>query len=95
MILTYKVNDKEYSVDYKKLEIDYFRICAMSNNEFMENLDEILHFTCIVSFLKGYGNEMLSDEGLIHQLVHLLHIPEEPLIDLVEIRNDFRKLLFI
>lgn len=45
----------------------------MSDEDFMANLLDILHFACIVCWMKEKQAQwLLSDTGLIHELVHLL-----------------------
>lgn len=94
--MTYLVGNKQYNFNYSDLVERFNQYTNMTDAEFMENLVEILHFSCFVSYLKGYEVEAtLSDEGIIHQLVHLLHIPSEPVIDLQEIREQFNLLIKI
>ena len=94
--MTYLVGNKQCNFNYSHLTESYSKYQAMSDAEFMENLVEILHFTCFVCYLKGYDVETtLSDEGIVHQLVHLLHIPQEPVINLQEIREQFNLLIKI
>ena len=40
------------------------------------------------------SSSVLSDEGLIHQLIHLMHIPDEPLINVIAIRSQFEAELY-
>lgn len=84
---------RKYVLSYSALRVDYERFCRMTEAEFLAALPEILHFACIVSYLKELGIGVLSDEGIIHQLVHLLTIPNEPLISIVEIRAQFAEQL--
>lgn len=67
----------------------------MSDAEFMSSLPDVLHFACIAAFIKEMGREVLSDEGVIHQLVHLMSITDEPLIDLRAVRRQFAEQLQI
>ena len=81
-------------VSYQELRGLYLNITEMSDNEFMSKIPEILHVACIIAWFKEIGRDAtLSDVGIIHQLVHLLHIPDEPTIVLSEIRNQFNTLL--
>lgn len=94
--MTYLSGKTQYNFVYSDLTELFNKYSAMTDEEFMKNLIEILHFSCFISYLKGYGVEMtLSDEGIIHQLVHLLHIPDEPVINLQEIRIQFNNLIKI
>lgn len=87
--MEYIVENKKYSLSYQELKGKYLELSILTTEEFKKRLPEILHFSCIVSYLKEFGNESFSDEGLVHQLCHLLHIPDEPLIDAEKIRNLF------
>jgi hypothetical protein len=94
--MTYLSGKTQYNFVYSDLRELFNKYSAFTDEEFMVNLIEILHFSCFVCYLKGYETETtLSDEGIIHQLVHLLHIPDEPVIDLQEIREQFNNLIKI
>jgi hypothetical protein len=83
-----------YILDYRELADCFSRYAAMTNNEFKAAIPEILHYACIVACLKGLGAEAtLSDEGIIHELVHLLVIPDEPMVNINQIRGRFDELL--
>lgn len=94
--MTYLVGNKQYNFNYSDLVERFNQYTNMPDAEFMENLVEILHFSCFVCYLKGYGlGVTLGDDGIIHQLVHLLHIPHEIDINLQEIREQFNLLIKI
>lgn len=81
-------------VSYQELRDLYIDITEMSDDEFMSKISEILHAACIIAWFKELGSDAtISDVGIIHQLVHLLHIPDEPTIILSEIREQFNALL--
>lgn len=62
-----------YMLSYESLREDYRRYTMMSDEEFLADLVNILHFTCIVCWMKELKAQwLLSDVGLIHELVHLL-----------------------
>lgn len=62
-----------YSFSYQELRDDYRRFYLMSDDEFLGNLLDILHFTVYVSYIKeGQARWLLADNGIIHELVHLL-----------------------
>lgn len=95
MAMNYTIYDKTYSFSYKEIQNDYNFFCALSDKEFIDNLKIILHFACFVSWLKELPiNDTLSDEGIVHKLVHLTCL-DEPLVDLKEIREQFNDLLEI
>jgi hypothetical protein len=86
-------SDKKYSFSYKELKHLYERYIGLTDDEFIKELYDILHFACFVSYVKELNREQTtSDEGIIHQLVHLLKAHETD-ADLKEIRTDFETLL--
>jgi len=88
--MEYLVNGTKYNLSYSDLKERYINISELSLDRFLLILPEVLHLTCIISYLKEIPSYVtLSDEGLIHQLVHLLHIEDEPLIDAEKIRQQF------
>jgi hypothetical protein len=71
--------DNHYLLSYSSLREDYRRYALMSDDEFTVNLLKILHFTCITCWLKENQTQyLLSDTGLIHELVHLLLAQTDP-----------------
>lgn len=96
--MEYIVDGSRFILNYQDLKEDYFTFINQSDAEFIipQNLIKALHFACIVLYLKGADAEMtVSDKAIIHQLVHLLDIPDEPLIDLAEIRELFKEVLYL
>lgn len=90
--MEYLIEGKKYHLSYGELKEKYLLFSNLSLAEFLERLPEVLHLTCIISFLKEVPSEnTLSDTGLIHEIAHLLHIPEEPLVDAEKIRQQFIK----
>lgn len=64
----------------------------ISVDEFMDRLPEAIHLACIISWFKELPTQqVLSDYGIIHQLAHLMHIPDEPQISKEEIFEQFKK----
>jgi len=73
-MITYLVDGAQYTLSYSSLREDWLKFTMMSDDDFMENLVPILHFACIVCYLKEVpGYIALSDQGVVHELVHLLH----------------------
>lgn len=92
--MEYYVNGKKYTVSYKELKRLYLEFSEMGNKEFLENLKEAAHLACIIGFFKELPNEhTLSDQGIVHQLIHLLTDPDEPTNNLGEIRRQFNEIL--
>lgn len=88
--MEYLVEGKKYNLSYADLKEKYTNISELPLDRFLLNLPEVLHLTCIISFLKEVPcYNTLCDTGLIHELVHLLHIGDEPLVDAEKIRQKF------
>lgn len=93
---TYNVGDKEYNYDLKRLQYLYVKFINCSDQEFIENIADILHFACYVSWVKEIdAEELMGDQGLIHELVHLLKSSTRQYVELESLRNNFEKLLHI
>lgn len=88
--MEYIVEGKTYNLSYSDLKEKYINISELSIDKFLLVLPEVLHLTCIISFLKEVPTyNTFSDTGLIHELVHLLHIGDEPLVNAEKIRQQF------
>lgn len=88
--MQYIVEGKEFGISYQELKGEYQSMCAMSDQEFMNNLPKAIHLACIICFFKEIPtNVCLADTGIIHLLTHLLHIPDENFEPLSEIRKLF------
>lgn len=92
--MIYLVNNNKYSLSYQELKEQYLIFCDILDNEFLDNLPQALHIACMICYLKEINTEnCLSDEGIIHQLIHLLDIPDESIIDIKKIRQLFKEQL--
>lgn len=92
--MDYLVNNNKYSLSYQGLKYQHEVLCDMPDHEFRDNLPEALHLACVICYLKEINTEnCLSDEGIIHQLIHLLDIPDDPIIDIKKIRQLFKEQL--
>ena len=92
----YKVGDTNYVFDKKRLKRLYTRYINYSDQEFEDDVIDILHFTCYVSWLKEIDhNQLLADDGLIHELVHLLKQSTRNYVNIEKLREKFDKLLVI
>lgn len=86
----YLIDGVEYSFNYQELKFRYEDICQYSDEQFMEELPEIAHLACIVSYLKGLGAQAtIGDKGIVHELLHLMTEPDEPTNSLQEVRKSF------
>jgi len=94
--MDYYIEDSRYHFSYQELKEKHLELCALKNDQFLKQLPQALHIACFICWLKELGNEAtISDKGIIHELVHLLHIPEEPLVDIKKIRKQFKQLLLL
>lgn len=92
----YKINNKNFLFDYKTVKKEYNRFKEMDDKSFLINIVDALHFACYVSWIKNTPTkETLSDQGLIHQLVHLLKESTADCVNLKELRVLFNKNLII
>ena len=91
--MEYLVENAKYSFSYQELREKWIFLCGLPDEEFMKVLPEALHLACIICYLKGRGNEVLSDKGIIHELAHLIHIPQDT--NLKEVRKMFNAQLML
>lgn len=85
-----------FSLHYAELKQEHARVCMMDDEEFMTNLPEVTHLAVAIAYTKELGlDETLGDCGIIHQLLHLMHIPGEPQIVLADIRQQYKTLLML
>ena len=93
-IKEYKKENKTFLYDYDLLMFQYKKFLSMSNEEFIENILDAVHFACYVSYVKKLDTEeTLSDTGIIHELVHLTKENTRPYQDINKTRKKFNKLL--
>ncbi len=96
--MEYIVDNSHFYLHYQELRDDYYHFINLTDAEFMlpQTLIKALHFACVVLYLKEAGPEMtVSDKAIIHELVHLLDIPDESLVDLSTIRKLFKEVLYL
>ena len=88
--ITYLVDESKYEFSYQDLKAQYKKFRSLSDPEFLQSLPDILHLSCMISFIKGLSAmETLSDKGIIHQLTHLLCKTDGPDVNLEVIRTKF------
>ena len=97
--MQYLVEGKKYEFSYSDLKEDYVNYVSMSSTKFFSDIPKVLHFICVVSYIKEIpAYNLLSDEGLMHQLIHLLDdsTKDEPNVNNTmvkqQIRRDFKLL---
>lgn len=97
MLPEYLVGNQRYVIDYPDLKRLYKLYSNYSNAEFLADLPNIIHFACFVAWFKQMAAyNVLGDDGIIHELVHLLvHIYDDDETYLHEIRAKFNKQMII
>ncbi|AZC88402.1 hypothetical protein C4K29_2099 [Pseudomonas chlororaphis subsp. piscium] len=94
--MDYVIGGREYSASYQELREEHARFVQMTDKRFLKELPAALHFAVFVCWFKELpASQVLSDEGIVHQLAHLIHLRDEPLVmtRLGEIRELFNKQL--
>lgn len=90
-MIEYLVEGRTFSFNYQELKEEYEKICEYTPQQFLDNVVEILHFTCFISYIKNTPSYiLLNDKGLIHELVHLIHLKDLILTDINEVMNQFK-----
>lgn len=93
-MIAYQIDDRTFQLSYAELRELYQGACSLTDEEFRAALPEVLHLACVIAWVKEVSADvLLNDRGLIHQLAHLLHIPDNPLINLQEVREQFARTL--
>lgn len=92
-MIEYLVGDKKYALSYSELRDNYWQFVQMPDEEFMKRLVEAAHLACVISFLKESGQWAVADTGIVHELIHLMHIPEGNTASLRDIRKLFEEQL--
>ncbi len=96
--MEYVIDGHRYSFNYQARREDYFRYKEMSDAEFVENALAALHFSMLVTFIKGLGSEAtVGDRSICHELVHMLddNCKEDAIRELSEIRNLFNRICYL
>lgn len=89
----YKIGSKEYVYDPELLKFHYHSFTIMSDEEFLEELPQVMHFACFMSFvLKLDHIKTLSDDGIIHELVHLSGLGTKKYTNIKDVRKKFNDL---
>lgn len=94
--MEYVLDGKRYSASYQDLREEHARFVQMSDKRFLKELPAAMHFAVFVCWFKELPtSQVLSDEGIVHQLAHLIHLKGEPLVmgSLGEIRELFDRQL--
>jgi hypothetical protein len=90
----YITEGRRFDWSYVELRDTYHIYCALSDDEFMAKLDDILHFAVFVCFVKEIPTYVcLADTGIVHELVHLLRGSSGSTTSLKEVRKLFEEQL--
>lgn len=90
-MIEYIENGHKYAFSYSWLRADYEKFVAMSDEEFVENILDVLHCAIYICYIKEIETyRCLSDEGIVHQLIHILDPNIRSDIDLQQVRESFK-----
>ena len=90
--MEYSLEGRKYEISYQQLREGYIKHCQMTDEEFMKSLPSAIHLACVICFFKEIPTYIcLSDIGIVHELAHLIHIPDYTSYPNESIR-DLRKL---
>lgn len=77
-MIEYRNSEGLFSVSYSDLQQEFVRYREMSDEMFKDNLAGAIHFAVFVCWFKELQTQhTCADDGIIHQLVHLLHIGDD------------------
>jgi hypothetical protein len=92
----YKVGNKTFIYDICSLQMSYYKYLNMTDKEFLDEILNILHFAAYVCFIKNLETkDVLSDDGIVHQLIHLTQGNTRKYVNLQEVRNNFKEILLL
>lgn len=90
----YKVGDRTFVYDKKSLSQSFDLYSSYTDLEFLENIVDILHYAVYACWVKEISSDdCLADDGIVHELVHLLQKNTIDHSNLQEIRKKFNKTL--
>jgi hypothetical protein len=90
----YKVGNKTFVYDKKSLSESFKLYNSYTDVEFLENIVDILHYAVYVCWIKEISSdECLGDDGIVHELVHLLQKNTIGHSNLQQIRKKFNETL--
>lgn len=93
--MQYIIDNKKFNFSYKELRTQYYEYKNMTDFVFFADIPKLLHFVTFVGWIKELPAEsLLSDVGLIHELIHILD-ETETVLTKQEIRENFNKLMLL
>lgn len=86
-------SDAKFGLSFEELSEEYSNIVDLSDKEFFKSLPRAIHFAVFICYIKQKPSYLcLADEGIIHELVHLLQLGKKGGIkSLKEIRKQFKR----
>lgn len=85
--MEYIVDNSRFHFSYTEVREAYLIAISLDDEEFMRRLPEMIHLACVICYFKEIPTYVcLSDKGIIHELAHLMHIPEGNTTTLRQIR---------
>lgn len=90
----YKVGDRTFVYDKKSLSQSFDTYSSYTDIEFLENIIDILHYAVYACWVKEISSDdCLADDGIVHELVHLLQKNTIGHSNLKQIRKKFNETL--
>ncbi len=92
-MIHYTLEGKTFDFKYQELKDKYQEFIEYDDIKFSEHIVDATHLAIMICFIKQLKTEIvLSDVGIIHELVHLM-IDETTITPLEEIRELFKEQL--
>ncbi len=89
--MEYLLDNHKFNLNYSQLKEDFEDYSNLPDEQFIAKIPEILHFICILSYLKELPAICLvGDTSLMHELIHILNG-----IETVQTLKEIRKLFDI
>ena len=96
IVYTIEGRGGSYGISYSELKEQYYKFIKMDDDDFLANLAAAAHFACIVGWFKEIGiDATIGDTGIVHELIHLIHIPDDASTSLLDVRRQFKELLLL
>ena len=93
--MEYILEHDRFNFSYQESKKIFKKFKSLTDDEFILNIKEVLHFACFICFIKEIPTEQcLADGGLIHELIHL-NSEIETVNPLGAIRHMFNKQLLL
>jgi hypothetical protein len=92
MMVVLASNGGKFTLSYQQLKNEYLEIVEWTDGQFLAGLPRVLHLACVISWFKELpADDTLGDQGIVHELVHLMH--SGTTTPLSEIRASYKELL--